>query len=151
MPYFSLNHPKNDFENDINEAFWTFFNEITNNGVEVFENDKPEQMSNHFRRYGAINQFNNHYHYFRVRKGTVESPGEWTHRYRSQIIAAWLERKFDLDFEVHHIGEFDRTGKYDDTKVIIIYARSKEEVKYIHQQFHTYPINSSKRLRGEIR
>ena len=151
MGYFNIDEPSNELEQRINDAFWRFFNDITNNGTEVFENDCPDQMSNNFRVYGGLNQFNNNYHYFKCIKGTADNPGIETHRYRTQIIAAYLEREFDLDFEVHHIGEKDEVGKYDDTKVIIIYANSKEEVKRIHQTFHRKRINGNRRIRGEIK
>ena len=152
MGYFTINEPQNDLERRMNDAFWRFFNDITNNGIEVFENDCPNQMSNNFRRYGGLNQFNDNYHYFKVRKGTADNPGEETHRYRTQIITVLLEREFDMDFEVHHYSqERDETGKYDDTKVIIIYGNTKFEVKDIHQSFHNQPINMSLRKRGEIR
>ena len=152
MGYFTLDEPSNELERNINAAFWRFFNDVTNNGTEVFENDCPDQMSNNFRRYGAINQFNNNYHYFKCIKGTMDNPGIETHRYRTQIITALLEREFDLDFEIHHYSEErDADGKYDDTKVIIIYGQTKFEVKDIHQRFHNRPINMSRRRRGEIK
>ena len=153
MGEFPLNHPTNPLEVEINNYFWVLYNDITDNWVEVFKNDLPNQMSNNFRGYGRINQFNDNYHYFKVRKGTPEHPGEETHRYRSQIIAAYLERRFDKDFEVHHIlnAPRDKYGKYDDTAVIIIYGDSKEEVKRIHQRYHNLPINMSRRQRGEIK
>lgn len=152
MGYFKIDEPSNELEQRINDAFWRFFNDITNNGTEVFRNDCPDQMSNGFRRYGGLNQFNDNYHYFKVVKGTPDNPGVETHRYRTQILAVLLEREFNLDFEVHHYSrDKDETGKYDDTKVIIIYADTKEKVKEIHQGFHRYPINMSSRKRGEIK
>lgn len=152
MPYFEIDKPTNDLERKMNEYFWKFYNHITENFEEVFKNDLPQEMSNQFRRYGALNQFNDNYHYFKVRLGTKENPRQMSHRYRTQIIAAYLERQFDLDFEVHHYSQVkDNTGKYDDTKVYIIYADTKEKVKDIHQQFHSFKINTSRRLRGEIR
>ena len=82
----------------------------------------------------------------------MDNPGIETHRYRTQIITALLEREFDLDFEIHHYSEErDADGKYDDTKVIIIYGQTKFEVKDIHQRFHNRPINMSRRRRGEIK
>lgn len=152
MGYFTLDEPSNELERNINAAFWRFFNDITNNGTEVFENDCPDQMSNDFRFYGGLNQFNNNYHYFKCIKGTMDNPGIETHRYRTQIITALLEREFDLDFEIHHYSEErDADGKYDDTRVIIIYGQTKFEVKDIHQRFHNRPINMSRRRRGEIK
>ena len=152
MGFFRVDEPTNELEQRMNEAYWRFFNDITANSTEVFYNDLPQQMSNNFRRYGAINQFNNNYHYFKVRKGTPDNPGEETHRYRTQIITAYLEREFNLDFEVHHYSDDrDEAGKYDDTKVIIIYGNTKQEVKDIHQTFHDYPVNWSRRRRGEIK
>lgn len=153
MPYFQVDSPQNEFEKIINAYFWTLFNDITNNCEEVFKNDLPQEMSNHFRGYGRLNQFNDNYHYFKIMLGTVEQPRYVSHRYRTQIIAALLERKFNLDFELHHDFSVpkDRFGKYDDTKVYIIYANTKEEVKNIHQQFHKFMINYSRRKRGEIR
>lgn len=152
MGYFKVDEPTNELEQRINDSFWKYFDDITNNTVEVFKNDLPNQMSNNFRRYGAINQFNDNYHYFKVRKGTLDNPGEETHRYRTQIITAYLEREFDLDFELHHYdAPKDEFGKYDDTKVIIIYGNSKYEVKETHQTFHDRPINMSSRKRGEIK
>ncbi len=152
MPYFPLDKPSNDFEILINSSFWKYYQDITSNYSEVIENDLPQEMSNNFRRYGALNQFNNNYHYYKVTLGTPTSPREESHRYRTQIIAALLEREFDLDFEIHHTSYIkDSYGKYDDTKVIIIYDSTKLGVKNIHQKFHTKKINDSKRIRGEIK
>lgn len=152
MGYFTLDEPSNELEQRMNDAFWRFFNEITNNSTEVFQNDLHNEMSDNFRGYGRLNQFNSNYHYFRVRKGTPDNPGEMTHRYRTQIIAAYLEREFDLDFELHHYSaDRDEDGKYDDTRVYIIYGNTKDEVKRIHQMFHSRQINTSNRRRGEIK
>lgn len=152
MPYFKINEPNNALEKQMNIEFWNIYNDITNNYEPVFENDLPNEMSNGFRKYGALNQFNPNYHYFRTPLGTLQNPKNISHRYRTQIIAARLERIFDMDFEVHHYSSVkDEFKKYDDTKVFIIYGDSKEEVKNIHQTFHTFAINLSKRKRGEIR
>jgi hypothetical protein len=152
MPYFEINKPSNALEKEINNYFWILYDDITKNYTEVFKNDLPHEMSNNFRQYGALNQFNDNYHYFKVQLGTENSPRNFSHRYRTQIIAALLERKFDLDFEVHHFSPVkDSFGKYDDTLVYIIYGDTKEEVKDIHQSFHSFKINLSKRKRGEIR
>src|SRR5690554_710377 len=150
MPYFEIDKPNNALEKEINKYFWECYNDITNNYEEVFKNDLPQEMSNNFRGYGRLNQFNDNYHYFKVTLGTNENPRKLSHRYRTQIIAAYLERKFNLDFEVHHYSrDRDEFGKYDDKKVYIIYGDSKNEVKDIHQKFHKHPINLSRRKRGE--
>jgi hypothetical protein len=152
MPFFKIDYPTNQKETDINNSFWEHFDFISKNSQEVFENDLPKEMSNSFRRYGAINQFNKNYHYYKFMLGKPGHDRFTSHRYRTQIIAALLERNFDLDFEVHHYSqEKDEHGKYDDKKVIIIYGDSKDEVKSIHQTFHKYPVNTSTRLRGEIK
>jgi hypothetical protein len=152
MPYFKLDEPSIDLEKEINEYFLFYFNKITNESIEIYQNDLPEEMSNHFRKYGAINQFNHSYHYFKVKLGKTGEEKQESHRYRSQIINVYLERQFDLDFEIHHYSnQMDRFNKYDDKKVFIIYGNSKEEVKKIHQSFHKFIINSSKRERGELR
>ena len=65
MGYFRIDEPSNDLEREMNNAFWRFFSDITNNGIEVFENDLPNQMNDNFRFYGGLNQFNNNYHYFK--------------------------------------------------------------------------------------
>jgi hypothetical protein len=152
MPYFELDKPNNNLERKLNESFWRFFKEISENYIEVYRNDLPNEMTNSFRRYGAINQFNQNYHYFKVMIGTPTNPKYESHRYRTQIISAFLEREYDLDFEIHHYSQIkDELGKYDDTRVYVIYGQTKGEVKRIHQTFHNNPINSSLRIRGEIR
>lgn len=147
MPSFKANNPKTDLDKSINSDFWKMFDLIKKYHEEVFENDLPNEMSNNFVGYGVLNQFNKNYHYHKI---TLTS-GRKSHRYLSQIIAAWLEQKYDKDFEIHHIGSRDETGKYDDKEVIIIYGDSKDEVKSIHQSFHNWTVNSSRRKRGEIK
>lgn len=153
MPFFYYNKPTNEFEKEIQKYYDLYFDEITNKHKEVFENDLPNEMSNGFRGYGRLNQFNNHYHYFKVMLGTPDKPRCESHRYRTQILAVYLERHFNKDFEIHH--DFsqpkDEFGKYNDKKTFIIYGDTKEEVKNIHQTFHTVRINPSKRVRGEIK
>lgn len=150
MPYFEIDKYNNEFEKEINNAFWRYYNEVTNY-KEVFENNLSE-MSDNFRGYGKLNQFNKNYHYFECTLGTKDNPKKSSHRYRTQIIAALLEREFDLDFEVHHYSQAkDQQNKYDDKKVYIIFGNDKLEVKNIHQRFHSFPINLSKRVRGEIK
>lgn len=45
MGEFKLDHPTNPLEKEVNKYFWVLFNDITNNWVEVFKNDLPNQMS----------------------------------------------------------------------------------------------------------
>ena len=122
MPFFKIDYPTNQKETDINNSFWEHFDFISKKSQEVFENDLPKEMSNSFRRYGAINQFNKNYHYYKFMLGKPGHDRFTSHRYRTQIIAALLERNFDLDFEVHHYSqEKDDHGKnmsfiYDETK-----------------------------------
>lgn len=147
MPSFKINEPQTNMEKLIFSDFWKMFDIIKKYHDEVFENDLPAEMANNFVGYGVLNQFNKNYHYHKVKL----TSGRESHRYLTQIITAWLEEKYDKDFEIHHIGKRDATGKYDDKEVIIIYGDSKDEVKEIHQTFHSWKINSSRRKRGEIK
>jgi hypothetical protein len=118
--YFKLDEPSINLKKDINAFFWFYFNKVKTESIEVHQNDLLQEMSNHLRRYGAIIQFINTYHYFKFNLVKLGVYKDESHRYRSQIINVYPERQFDLDFEIHrYSSKLDRFYKYADKKCLL--------------------------------